>query len=59
MSNQRLPSLTALRAFECAARHASMSRAAEELFVSHGAVSRQVAALEAETGLQLFTRTWY
>ena len=56
MSNQRLPSLTALRAFECAARHASMSRAAEELFVSHGAVSRQVAALEAEIGLQLFIR---
>jgi LysR family glycine cleavage system transcriptional activator len=33
-----------------------MSRAAEELFVSHGAVSRQVAALEAEIGLPLFLR---
>jgi LysR family transcriptional regulator, glycine cleavage system transcriptional activator len=51
-----LPSLTALRAFESAARFQSFSRAAEELSVTHGAVSRQVAALEAQLGVALFDR---
>ncbi|CAM5461577.1 hypothetical protein FALB51S_03122 [Frigidibacter albus] len=37
-----LPSLNALRAFEAAARHGSMSLAAEELHVSAGAVSQQI-----------------
>ena len=32
---RKLPSLNALRAFEAAARHASFSRAADELFVTH------------------------
>ncbi|MBV8166912.1 MAG: LysR family transcriptional regulator, partial [Alphaproteobacteria bacterium] len=39
---RRLPSLNALRAFEAAARHGSFTRAALELGVTHGAVSRQV-----------------
>jgi len=51
-----LPPLNALRAFEAAARHLSMSRAAEELAVTHGAVSRQVRALEAALGVRLFER---
>lgn len=51
-----LPPLTALRAFEAAARHESFTRAAEELLVTHGAVSRQVAALEAHLGVRLFER---
>lgn len=48
--------LNAIRAFEAAARHESVSRAAEELFVTHGAVSHQVRALEADLGVKLFTR---
>ena len=51
-----LPSLNALRAFEAAARLESMSRAGDELHVTHGAVSRQIRALEAELGLPLFRR---
>ena len=41
-----LPPLDALRAFEAAARTGSFSAAAEQLNVTHGAVSRQVAKLE-------------
>lgn len=52
----RLPSLAALRAFESAARLQNFSRAAEELSVTHGAVSRQVSALERELGVALFER---
>jgi len=52
----RLPALSALRAFEAAARHESFSRAAAELFVTHGAVSHQVRALEEELGQLLFER---
>jgi DNA-binding transcriptional LysR family regulator len=48
-----LPPLNALRAFEAAARHESFSRAATELFVTHGAVSHQVRALEEELGQPL------
>jgi len=51
-----LPSLNALRAFESAARLENLSRAAEELHVTHGAVSRQIRALEAELGVALFER---
>lgn len=50
----RLPSLNALRAFEAFARHGSMTRAASELCVTHGAVSRQVRGLEEELGISLF-----
>jgi LysR family glycine cleavage system transcriptional activator len=51
-----MPSLTALRAFEAVARHESFTRAAEELFVTQGAVSHQVRRLEDELGLKLFDR---
>ncbi|HEQ0132856.1 LysR family transcriptional regulator, partial [Pseudomonas aeruginosa] len=49
-----LPSLNALRAFEVAARLHSISLAAEELHVTHGAVSRQVRLLEDDLGVALF-----
>ncbi len=52
----RLPNFSALRAFEAAARHQNFSRAAEELNLSHGAISHQVRALERELGLALFVR---
>ena len=51
----RLP-LNGLRTFEAAARRGSFLRAAEELNVTPGAVSRQIKALEAELGLRLFER---
>ncbi|MBS0382922.1 MAG: LysR family transcriptional regulator [Proteobacteria bacterium] len=50
-----LPSLNALRTFEAAARLESATRAAAELNVTHGAVSRQIRVLEAELGTTLFT----
>src|SRR5438874_7929926 len=53
---RRLPALNALKAFEAAARHESFTRAAAELFVTQGAVSHQVKALEQELGLKLFNR---
>src|SRR2546421_7207835 len=53
---RRLPPLNALKAFEAAARHESFTRAAEELFVTQGAVSHQVKALEIELGIKLFNR---
>src|SRR5690242_9896824 len=53
---RRLPSLNAVKAFEAAARSKSFTRAAEELFVTPGAVSQQVKALETELGLKLFHR---
>lgn len=54
---RRLPPLNAVRAFEAAGRHASFTKAASELNVTHGAVSRQVALLEGWLGTQLFRRT--
>lgn len=51
-----LPSLNALAAFEAAARHLSLTRAAQELNVTPGAVSKQVKLLEAEIGRPLFVR---
>ncbi len=53
----RLPSLRAIQAFDAVARHASFSRAADELAVTHGAVSQQVRALEQQLGTRLFRRT--
>jgi LysR family glycine cleavage system transcriptional activator len=53
---RRLPQLSALRAFEAAARYVSFTRAAEELSVTQGAVSHQVKALESELGIKLFNR---
>ncbi|NRR30024.1 transcriptional regulator GcvA [Oxalobacteraceae bacterium] len=52
----RLPNFSALRAFEAAARHQNFSRAAEELHLTHGAISHQVRALEEELGVALFIR---
>lgn len=51
---RRLPPLNALRAFEAAGRHQSFTGAAEELNVSHAAISRHVRGLEARLGVQLF-----
>lgn len=53
----RLPPMNALRAFEAAARLGSFSRAADEIFVTHGAVSRAVRQLEDDLGQPLFKRT--
>lgn len=52
----RLPSLLALRCFEAAARHENFTRAADELHLTHGAISRAVRLLEDELGLSLFER---
>lgn len=52
----RLPPLNSLRMFEVAARHSSFVRAAQELCVTHGAVSRQIKQLESVLGLELFER---
>jgi LysR family glycine cleavage system transcriptional activator len=54
---QRLPPLRALRVFEAAARHESLTGAARELGVTQSAVSRQVAALEGWLGRPLFRRS--
>src|SRR6185295_4004059 len=51
-----VPSLNALRAFEAAARRRSMTLAADELCVTHGAVSRHIKSLEAVLGLPLLIR---
>ncbi|MGG5809095.1 LysR substrate-binding domain-containing protein [Falsiroseomonas sp. CW058] len=48
--------LQALRAFDAAARHLNMGRAAEELGVTQGAISRQIKALEERLREPLFTR---
>jgi LysR family glycine cleavage system transcriptional activator len=48
--------VNALRAFEAAGRHLSVSRAAAELHVTPAAVSHQVKALESWLGVQLFRR---
>jgi LysR family transcriptional regulator, glycine cleavage system transcriptional activator len=52
----KMPPLNALRAFEAAARHLSLTKAAQELNVSPGAVSHQIRALEALLEIQLFER---
>ena len=54
--SQNLPPLTALRAFEVAARHLSFSKAAEELHVTTAAISHQIKGLEEFLGVQLFRR---
>ncbi|HLI12227.1 MAG TPA: transcriptional regulator GcvA [Alphaproteobacteria bacterium] len=53
---RRLPPLKALPDFEAAARHLSFTKAAAELHVTHGAVSRQVKSLEDYLGVPLFRR---
>ena len=52
-----LPSLSALRSFEATARHASMTKAAEELGVTQGAISRAVQTLETDLGSPLLRRS--
>lgn len=49
-----LPSLSVLRSFEAAAKHESFTRAAEELRVTQGAISRMVRELETHVGVTLF-----
>ena len=53
---ERLPPLNALKAFESAARHLSLKRAAQELSVTPAAISHQVKALEEYIGVRLFHR---
>lgn len=52
----RIPSLNGLKAFECAARHMSFTKAAEELNVTQTAISHQIRRLEEELGVRLFLR---
>ncbi len=54
---RKIPSLQALACFEAAARHESYTRAAQELALTQGAVSRQITALEEFVGVALFRRT--
>ncbi|MDT8991291.1 LysR substrate-binding domain-containing protein [Curvibacter sp. APW13] len=54
---RKIPSLQALACFEAAARHESYTRAAQELALTQGAVSRQITALEEFLGQTLFRRT--
>ena len=49
-----MPPLSALRAFEAAARHLSLTRAADELSVTPGALSHQIRGLEDFLGVKLF-----
>lgn len=51
-----LPPLNAVRAFEATARLNSVSQAAEQLHVTHGAVSRQLKVLEEHLGVALFVK---
>lgn len=55
-TRRNLPSLDLLRGFEAAARNLSFTRAAEELFVTQSAISRQVKTIEDHLGVALFTR---
>ncbi len=54
---RRLPPLNPLRAFEATARHGSLTKAASELHVTHGAVSHQIKALQATLKVRLFERS--
>lgn len=54
---RKIPSSTSLQAFEAAARHGSFARAAEELSLTEGAISRQIARLESLLNCRLFDRT--
>src|ERR1700720_3891661 len=54
--HEAMPPLNALRAFEAAARHQSLTKAAQELHVTAGALSHQIRGLEDLLGLKLFER---
>jgi LysR family transcriptional regulator, glycine cleavage system transcriptional activator len=51
-----MPSLDLLKGFEAAARHLSFTRAAQELYLTQSALSRQIQALEEQLGMPLFER---
>jgi DNA-binding transcriptional LysR family regulator len=53
---RKIPSNSALMAFEASARHGSFARAADELALTEGAISRQIGRLEAFLGVTLFAR---
>ncbi len=53
---RRLPALDPLKGFDAAARHLSFTRAAEELFLTQSAISRQIQTLEEQLGVRLFRR---
>jgi LysR family glycine cleavage system transcriptional activator len=55
--SRTLPPLEMFRFFEAAARHANFTRAAEELHVTHGAVSQRIKRLEEHLGTPLFRRS--
>ncbi|WP_459175931.1 LysR substrate-binding domain-containing protein [Ewingella americana] len=54
---RKIPSSTSLQAFDAAARHGNFARAAEELSLTEGAISRQIARLESLLNRRLFDRT--
>ncbi len=54
---RKIPSTAALISFEAAARHASFTKAAEELALTQSAICRQIAGLEAFLGIELFRRS--
>ena len=56
-SPYRVPSMSALTAFDSAARHGSFSHAARELGTSQSAISRYIARLESELSARLFERS--
>lgn len=56
LSRSLIPDLSALQAFEAAARHGSFTRAAVELNLTQSAVSRQIKDLETQLGVALFER---
>jgi LysR family transcriptional regulator, glycine cleavage system transcriptional activator len=55
-SRRELPPLDLLRSFEAAARHLSFTKAAEELFLTQSAISRQIQQMESHLGTALFER---
>lgn len=57
MRKFKIPNMSALLAFEAAARHESFTHAAKELFLTESAVSRQIATLESNLGVRLFVRS--
>ncbi|NOJ21651.1 LysR substrate-binding domain-containing protein [Vibrio coralliilyticus] len=56
LKGSELPSIKALRSFIAVAHHQSFSKAAEELYVTQGAVSKQIAILEQMVGQPLLER---
>ena len=56
LTRTQVPDPTLLQAFECAARHGSFTKAADELSLTQSAVSRQIKTLEAQLGVTLFER---